>query len=75
MPVPSPEFEHLRDIRVLGRYPVEYLWSHWKQHELPNFCPQSFAQLSIHALHALQRMRRRPTLVCAFWEQAELFPL
>ena len=23
---------------------------------------------------ALQRMRRRPTLVCAFWEQAELFP-
>jgi transposase len=23
--------------------PVEYLWSHWKQHELPNFCPQNFA--------------------------------
>ena len=22
--------------------PVEYLWSHWKQHELPNFCPQNF---------------------------------
>jgi transposase len=21
--------------------PVEYLWSHWKQHELPNFCPQN----------------------------------
>ena len=21
--------------------PVEYLWSHWKQHELPNFCPQT----------------------------------
>ena len=19
--------------------PVEYLWSYWKQHELPNFCP------------------------------------
>jgi len=19
--------------------PVEYLWGHWKQHELPNFCP------------------------------------
>jgi transposase len=43
--------------------PVEYLWSYWKQHELPNFCPAKFAQLS-----------RRPTLVCAFWEQAELFP-
>ena len=24
--------------------PVEYLWSHWKQHELPNFCAQTFWQ-------------------------------
>ena len=29
--------------------PVEYLWSHWKEHELPNFCPQTFWQLSQHA--------------------------
>jgi transposase len=55
--------------------PVEYLWSHWKQHELPNFCPSTFAQLSVHARRALKRMRRRPTLVMAFWEQADLFPL
>jgi len=55
--------------------PVEYLWSYWKQHELPNFCPATFGQLSTHARQALRRMRRRPTLVCAFWEQAELFPL
>jgi transposase len=55
--------------------PVEYLWSHWKQHELPNFCPKSFAELSHYARKALLRMRRRPTLVMAFWEQAELFPL
>jgi transposase len=55
--------------------PVEYLWSHWKQHELPNFCPTSFAQLSVHARRALKRMRRRPTLVMAFWQQAQLFPL
>jgi transposase len=55
--------------------PVEYLWSHWKQHELPNFCPASFGQLSQHARGALRRMRRRPSLVCAFWQQAELFPL
>jgi len=41
--------------------PVEYLWSHWKQHELPNFCPTSFARLSIHARRALRRIRRRPT--------------
>ena len=55
--------------------PVEYLWSHWKQHELPNLFPSTFAQLSVHARRALKRMRRRPTLVMAFWEQAQLFPL
>jgi len=55
--------------------PVEYLWSHWKQHELPNFCPSTFAQLSVHARRALKRMRRRSTLVMAFWQQADLFPL
>ena len=22
--------------------PVEYLWSHWKQHKLPNFRPTTF---------------------------------
>ena len=55
--------------------PVEYLWSPWKQHELRNFCPTTFGQLSHHARQALRRMRRRPTLVIAFWQQAELFPL
>ncbi len=55
--------------------PVEYLWSHWKRHELPNFCPKDFGALSHHARRALRRMRRRPTLVMAFWQQAELFPL
>ena len=54
---------------------MEYLWSHWKEHELPNFCPKSFPELSHHAWQALRRMRRRPTLVMAFWEQAELSPL
>jgi transposase len=53
--------------------PVEYLWGHWKQHELPNFCARDFAHLSHHARRALRRMRRRPTLVKAFWKQAELF--
>ncbi len=23
--------------------PVEYLWAHWKHHEMPNFCPRDFA--------------------------------
>lgn len=53
--------------------PVEALWAYWKQHELPNFCAQDFAHLSHHARRALRRMRRRPTLVRAFWKQAELF--
>lgn len=53
--------------------PVEYLWGYWKQHELPNFCAKDFPALSVHARRALRRMQRRPTLVMAFWQQAELF--
>jgi transposase len=53
--------------------PVEFIWAHWKQHELANFCPADFAKLSLHARHALRRMRRRPRLIRAFWKQAELF--
>jgi transposase len=52
--------------------PVEYIWGHWKLHELPNFCPRDFDQLSHSARRALTRMRRRPTLVRAFWQQAQL---
>lgn len=52
---------------------VEYLWGYWKHHELPNFCPKTFSELSIHAVRALKRMRRRPKLIVAFWKQAELF--
>ena len=55
--------------------PVEYIWGYWKHHELPNFCPHDFSQLSYHARHTLRRMRRRPMLVMAFWKQANLFPL
>ena len=53
--------------------PVEYLWGHWKHHELPNFCPKDFGQLSHHAIRTLRRMRRRPRLITAFWKQAELY--
>lgn len=53
--------------------PVEYLWGYWKQHELPNLCPKNFGELSHHARQALHRMRRRPSLVTAFWKQARLF--
>lgn len=53
--------------------PVEYLWGHWKHHELPNFCPRDAWQLSAEARRALRRMRRRPSLIVAFWKQADLF--
>ncbi len=52
--------------------PVEYIWGHWKHHELPNFCPKTFAQLSYHARRALRRMRRRNPLIRAFWLQSQL---
>jgi transposase len=52
--------------------PVEYIWGYWKHHQLPNFCPQDFAQLSHHARRALRRMRRRTPLVRSFWHQAQL---
>jgi hypothetical protein len=52
--------------------PVEYLWSRWKQPELPNSCPITFGQLSHHPRQAL---RRQPALLIAIWQRAELFPL
>ena len=52
--------------------PVEYIWGYWKHHELPNFCPRDFTQLSHQAGRALRRMRRRPLLIRSFWHQAEL---
>ena len=53
--------------------PVEHIWGHLKQHEIANLCPRELWQLSAAARAALRRMRRRPTLVTAFWKQAELF--
>ena len=52
--------------------PVEYILGYWKHHELPNFCPRDFGELSYQARCALRRMRRRPPLVRSFWRQAQL---
>ena len=54
--------------------PVEYIWAHWKQHELPNVCPKDYWQLSEAARRTLRRMRRRPRLITAFWKQFSLWP-
>ena len=49
---------------------IEY---HGKYHELPNFCPRTFGELSYQAVRTLKKLRRRPTLITAFWKQAGLF--
>jgi transposase len=52
--------------------PVEYLWAHWKQHELANFCPKHFDELSAFARNKLRRSQRRPQIIAACWSQAKL---
>ena len=52
--------------------PVEYIWAYWKQHALPNVCPKDYWSLDETARRTLKRMRRRPRLITAFWQQAEL---
>ena len=66
------------DVEFLPAYapelnPTEYIWGHLKTHEIPNFCPRTFGELSYHAIKSLKRMRRRPRLIVAFWKQASLF--
>jgi transposase len=60
---------HARDLN-----PTEYIRGHCKRHKLPNACPKDFAELKCGARHALRNMRRRPTLIAAFWKQASLWP-
>jgi hypothetical protein len=63
---------NLADSRIMIN-PVEYLRGYWKQHELPNVCPQDYWQLSASALRTLRRMRHRARLITAFWKQASLW--
>jgi len=52
-----------------------YLYSACQgQHEVPNVCPNDCYQLSEAARRTLRRMRRRPRLITAFWQQASLWP-
>ena len=53
------------------RNPVEYIWAYGKQHALPNVCPKDYGSLDETARRTLKRMRRRPRLITAFWQQAE----
>src|ERR1022692_2657420 len=51
---------------------TEYIWGHLKHHELANRCAGDFADLKTGARNRLRSMQRRPTLIRAFWHQAEL---
>jgi hypothetical protein len=67
----------MRPERLSGYCPgtgsVEYLWSHWKQNELPNFRPQDFEQLKINARPAF-KARIVGLLGLRLLAPAELFP-
>jgi transposase len=52
--------------------PTEYIWGHLKHHELGNRCAADFHDLKSGARNRLRSMQRRPTLIRAFWRQAEL---
>lgn len=52
--------------------PTEYIWGHIKHHELANHCAGNFVDLTRSARNRLRSMQRRPTLIRAFWQQAQL---
>lgn len=52
--------------------PVEAIWAYLKKHEIANLCPTHLAEVSDYARRRLKSMQRRPRLIRAFWQQAEL---
>lgn len=52
--------------------PVEAIWAYLKKHEIANLCPTTLTEVSDFARRRLQSMQRRPQLIRAFWQQAEL---
>jgi len=52
--------------------PVEYLWAHWKHHQLPNVCAKDLWQLNEGARRTLGRLRRRPRLITALWRRRKV---
>lgn len=52
--------------------PVEYLFGYAKQRELANLCLDTIDEVRRYAMRRIRSMQRRPTLIRAFWTQAEL---
>jgi transposase len=52
--------------------PVEFLWGYLKNHPLANLTPDALWKLSKAARNALFKAQKRPSVIAAFWVQAEL---
>ncbi len=52
--------------------PVEAIWAYLKKHEIANLCLGTIGEVSQFARNRLKSMQCRPTLITAFWKQAEL---
>ena len=52
--------------------PTEYIWRLLKTHEIGNLCARHVGEVRDLASRRLRSMQRRPALVRAFWQQAEL---
>jgi transposase len=52
--------------------PCEYLFSDFKQHRLPNFCPRTFAELRKSARRHLNGLRLNERLITGFWAASGL---
>ena len=46
--------------------PIEYGWSHWKQHELSGYCPDDAVELIAAASVTAERVAARPDLLRSF---------
>ena len=52
--------------------PAEYVFGYAKQRELANLCVDTIEEMRDYATRRLKSMQRRPKLIRAFWQQAEL---
>jgi transposase len=52
--------------------PVEAIWGYLKKHEIANLCLNTIGEVGQFARNRLKSMQPRPTLITAFWQQAEL---
>lgn len=52
--------------------PAEYAFGYAKQRELANLCVDTIEEVRAYATRRLKSMQRRPKLIRAFWQQAEL---